>query len=113
MANAKTGNKGTPNKQLTYEEISVDTDPGASGYATEEVGLNKGDTAEFYISSITGATVHLQWKRAGAAAWTDYDSDGYTEATLLVIEAHSDGEKWRVVVKDNNQGTSSVSGIRW
>jgi len=111
MANSRTGKKGTPNGTLKFEEISVDTDPGAGGYATSDVGLNEGDTAEFYISAITGATVHLQWKRAGATTWTDYDS--YTVATLLVIEAHSDNEKWQSIVKDDNQGTSSVSGIRW
>ena len=99
-----------------YEEASVDTDPGAAGYGCKPVSIQytRGLDAEemrFYIKSITGATVTLQWKRAADASWTDYED--YTEVTRKIIRDNSAGMYWRAIVKDDAQGTSSVFGIDW
>ena len=112
MANARIGNKGTPNNTLNYEEITVDTDPGASGYACEGVclaNLAGKDKMSFYISAITGATVNLQWSRDNVT-FTTYGDD-YT--TVTKVNIYDETVYWRSIVADDNQGTTSTSGIDW
>lgn len=119
MANSR---KRSSTSNGRYEEASVDTDPGANGFGCNPVSVDSHRGLEheeiwFYIKSITGATVTLQWKFKTDsdwgdedAAWTDYED--YTEVTKKVIHDDSTGY-WRAIVKDNNQGTSSVFGISW
>ena len=114
-ANARTGNKGTPNNALYFEQAFCDTDPGANGYWTESVSAsqlgNDDKEIRFYIKSITGATVTLQWKRSTDSTWTDYED--YTEVTRKVIRDNSKDVFWRAGVKDDAQGTNSTFGIDW
>ncbi len=114
-ANARTGNKGTPDNTLFFEQGFVDVDPGADGYWCEGVSASQlgNDNVEirFYIKAITGATVTLQWKRATDSTWTDYED--YTEVTRKVIRDNSKDVFWRAGVKDDQQGTSSTFGIDW
>jgi hypothetical protein len=119
-ANARTGNKATPNSALNYEQVVVDTDPGANGYFTLPISVQdlpeEYDELWFTVETITGATVHLQWARCttntcSGATWID-DGDGpYTAAANKVI--HDATKSWRTGVKDNNQGTTSTSTIMW
>lgn len=108
MANTRVGYRGTPDGSLSYEEISVDTDPGADGYASKQTSAYVDKQMWFYIKSITG-TVTLQWKRGADVTWTDYED--YTEVTRKIIEDSANGMQWRVLVKDNNQ--NAVTGIDW
>jgi len=117
MANTRTSspaafiNEGHAAK---FEEVSVDTDPGADGYGCNAVSFNGATPKVFYIASIgAGATVTLQWKRSTASTWTDYAD--YTTVTRQVIQEYAPGIQWRATVKDNNQGSSgsSVFGICW
>ncbi len=117
-ANARTGNKGTPDNTLNYEKIVVDTDPGASGYATLPMSVgelpDEFDELWFSIEAITGATVTLQWANCSdnactGATWVDYEE--YTEVTAKVI--HDPTKSWRVIIKDDAQGTTSTSMIMW
>jgi len=110
MTNIRRGNSETE-EIFNYEEIAVDTDPGAPGFGCNGVrGADKSgiDRLVFYISEITSATVHLQWSRDNIN-WTDYDS--YT--AVIIKEIYNKTKYWRSVVKNTNQGTSSVSGIEW
>ena len=103
MANSRSSNKN-------YVEIVVDTDPGATGYASEAARSLHGTEREmwFYVSSITG-TVTLQWKHINDSTWVDYDD--YTEVTRKVIHDTASETEWRVVVKDGGQ--NATAGIDW
>ena len=111
-ANSKTGNGETGTYNDRMEGVSVDTDPGASGYWSDPVFVlsGKDNAIWFSITAITGATVTLQFKDVGQSTWSEYGT--YTEITNLKIEANP-GSQWRCGVADDNQGTSSVSQISW
>ena len=106
-----------------YEEAFVDTDPGANGHGCLPVNIpyKQGQNAKemrCYIKSITGATVTLQWKFKSDSDWGDVDADwtdyeDYTEVMRKIIRDKSEGVYWRMIVKDNNQGTDSTFGISW
>ena len=112
MANAQTSGN---NK----EYATVDTTPGASGYWTNAVNMRgKGLSYMFFSIRGTGtATVTLQFRCDGDAAWTDYNNEGtdFVTGDRKIIEGTSGGTSWRAGVKDDAAYTSgSVSfGFDW
>ncbi|MCK5541722.1 MAG: hypothetical protein KAI40_03445 [Desulfobacterales bacterium] len=117
--NGKTGKTST-GSSLNYEEISVDTDPGADGYAGDSV-IVKSDINPnakemfFYIDQLrTGSEVILQNRRAGRSFWTDYET--YTATTYLKVENSAVDREWRVFIDDGKEGTGTddtIAGLEW
>lgn len=108
MANSTAGYDAVTAPTLRYVSVTVDTDPGASGYFTSIV--RKAKTMWAYVSEITGATVTLQFIPPGGTNWTTYDT--YTSATIVKIDCHPDTQ-WKIGVEDDNQGTTSTATIAW
>ena len=109
MANSRTSGE-------TYEEASVDTDPGANGYACLSVS-NKVSAKflNFYIKSIgTGAEVVLQWKRTDDTSWYDI-GNAYTATGKYALQDKATDVYYRAIVKDDKQGSggTTVFGIEW
>ena len=117
-ANSKSAGSTT---QGRFVQVSVDTDPGGTGYSSDAV-CNKNvlglyvDTVRACITSIgTGAELTLQWSLDNIT-WYDYEDSPYTTAPQrFVIEDVSAGVYYRWHVKDNKQGSggSSVGRIDW
>jgi hypothetical protein len=108
MANTTAGYDSVNYPALRYVSVTVDTDPGASGYFTSIV--RKATRVWVYVSEITGATVSLKFIPPGGTNWTTYST--YTSAQVLEISCHPDTQ-WKIGVDDDNQGTTSTSTIAW
>ena len=108
---------------VNHEEASVDTDPGASGAGCVPVSIQfmrgeKPDEIWFYVKSIgTGATITLQWSDDAGVTYYDYPTTRYEIEVggRDIIRDRSAGVYWKLMVKDNEQGSggASVFGISW
>ena len=106
-----------------YVEATVDTDPGTNGYACTAVSIQytRGQDVEemwFYVKTIaTGATITLQWSDDAGTTYYDYPTTRYDieAGGRDIIRDSSAGVHWRLIVKDNEQGSSgtSIFGICW
>ena len=111
MANSKTG-RGSTNDNARYVGISVDTDPGASGYWSDEThARNHMGCVWLEITSIDSATVTIQFKAMGQSSWSTYPTT-YTEVSSIKIESNP-STQWRVGVEDDNQGSGVTAQISW
>lgn len=99
-----------------HEYATVDTDPGASGYFTNNVSPRRQGGAVFFsvrdVSSMS-MTVTLQFQCDGDAAWTDYET--YTAVTRVKISDNGGKVLWRAGVKESADYTSGEStfGFDW
>ena len=97
-----------------YEYATVDTDPAAAGYWTNEINPRGKSQNQVYFS-LRGSgsmTVTLQFICTGDASWTDYDT--YTAVTRLKIEGAAAGVRWRAGVKDTDYTSGSLTfGFDW
>jgi len=101
-----------------HEYATVDTDPAAAGFWTNEVSIRvaksnrRADEVYFSIRGTGLMTVTLQFKCFGDATWTDYNT--YTTVTRLVIEGGAAGELWRAGVKDADYTSGNMTfGFDW
>lgn len=101
----------------SYEYASVDTAPGASGYATNTVSPRGKHTDRliFSIRESSGgsfaATVTLQFMPEGDTAWTDYAT--YTDFERKIVEDPV-ACKWRAIIKNGNYSSGTVKfGFEW
>lgn len=110
-ANAKTG-RSDSDTTLHYEGVSVDTDPGASGFYSDPVTANWGRDAKIWleITAVNGTTFTLQYKAQGQSSYTDYGT--YTAVGNYEISSNP-STVWRIGIADDNQGTAGTAQISW
>jgi len=102
-----------------HEYATVNADPGASGYYTNEISIRRvlaNSQAEYIYFSIRGTgtmTVTLQFKCFGDAAWTDYDT--YLTSERLIVEGGEVGTVWRAGVVNAAAYTvgEKIFGFGW
>lgn len=107
MANSKTTKSG-------YVQISVDTDPGESGYYSDPIQAKK-EGARFVLYAQEGdATVTIQFKQPNGT-WTDLShSETIEDGAMFVIDTAAASVSYRIGVKDNGQGTeTTIAGLYW
>jgi hypothetical protein len=101
-----------------YADATIDTAPGANGYWTDSVGMNKRQREKIFFSvretgdsASFSATVTVQFKTDRDDDWQDYDT--YTSITREVFEMNQ-GTQFRAGVKngDYTDGTVTV-GFDW
>lgn len=110
MANSKS-------KKGSYVQITVNTDPGASGYWSDAVNPNKEGASYLFVAvddSGGDGTVTIQRKQIGGS-WVDLVHDEtISNGSAFVIDTGNAPLSWRIGVKDNNQGTGTIlAGLYW
>jgi len=123
-ANSQTSYRtSTDGVHVNRNEASVDTDPGTDGLGCLPISIKatRGEKAVemwFYVKTVgTDATITLQWSDDGGTTYYDYPTTRYDieAGGKDIIRDSSAGVYWRLIVKDNEQGSSgaSVFGICW
>lgn len=100
------------------EYATVDTAPGSDGFWTTPISMRGKNISNMHFSLRgTGtATVTLQFKCEGDAAWTDFYNDGVAFVTgqNTVIDGNSGNVQWRAGVKQGGLTSGSVTfGFDW
>jgi len=108
------------NSRLTsdyYEYATVDTAPGASGYATNLIKIRQktgkiDGKVYFSIRGTFVATITVQFKCPGDSAWTDYNT--YTNVTRKLLSGGASAVQWRALVKNGSFTSGEASfGFDW
>lgn len=103
-----------------YEYATVDTAPGASGYATETVNARKVRKKSqfreiwFSIGGSGTMTVTLQFLRVDVdgSTWNDYAS--YTSSEYKQLLEGAVNISWRAIVKQGNHTSGQkIFGFAW
>ncbi|KKM71970.1 hypothetical protein LCGC14_1425200 [marine sediment metagenome] len=111
-----------PNSRLSsdyYEYATVNTNPGASGYFTNEVNIRQKSLQQVFFSvretgasSAFSVTITLQFKCPGDDDWQDYDT--YSEVNRKLIEGGGAGVRWRMGVEQGDYTSGEVTfGFDW
>lgn len=103
------------NSQSVCEYATVDTDPGAPGYYTNEVSAKekRADKLFFSIRKPGVMTITLQFKCINDSDWTDYDT--YTAVGRHVLDDNANAVVWRAGVVNSAAYTSGIKtfGFDW